>query len=56
MVEIGRVLVYAGNAPVEQKITTFPQGDTRAFVSASLEIKGPPGGPLRIKWRYAREA
>jgi hypothetical protein len=42
MVEIGRVRVKAGNAPIEQKILAYPpQADICAFV------KGPPGGPPR---------
>ena len=46
MVEIGRVGVKAGNAPIEQKISAYPpQADICAFVSTSPETKGPPGGP-----------
>src|SRR5580700_7135235 len=37
MVEIGRVRVKAGNAPVKQKISAYPpQADICAFVSTSL--------------------
>src|SRR5882762_91890 len=40
MVEIGRVRVKAGNAPIEQKISACPpQADICAFVSTSLETK-----------------
>src|ERR1700722_16728062 len=40
MVEIGRVRVKTGNAPIEQKISAFPpQADICAFVSTSLETK-----------------
>src|SRR5258708_21254999 len=40
MVEIGRVRVKAGNAPIEQKISAYPpQADICAFVSTSLETK-----------------
>src|ERR1700731_233435 len=40
MVEIGRVRVKTGNAPIEQKISAYPpQADIRAFVSTSLETK-----------------
>jgi hypothetical protein len=43
MVEIGRVRVKTGNAPIEQKISAYPpQADICAF-----EPKGPPGGPPR---------
>src|SRR5258706_15943535 len=39
-VEIGRVRVKAGNAPIEQKISAYPpQADICAFVSASLQTK-----------------
>jgi len=38
MVEIGRVGVEAGNAPM-QKISAYPHKPTRAFVSTSLETK-----------------
>src|SRR5258708_11008378 len=45
MVEIGRVRVKAGNAPIEQKISAYPpQADICAFVSTSLETK-------RAAWR-----
>jgi hypothetical protein len=40
MVEIGRVRVKTGNAPIEQKISAYPaQADICAFVSTSLETK-----------------
>src|SRR5882757_4277019 len=40
MVEIGRVGVKGGNAPIEQKISAYPpQADICAFVSTSLETK-----------------
>src|SRR5258705_6224382 len=40
MVEIGRVRVKVGNAPIEQKISAYPpQADICAFVSTSLETK-----------------
>src|ERR1700681_4397069 len=45
MVEIGRVRVKNGNAPIEQKISAYPpQADICAFVSTSLETK-------RAAWR-----
>ncbi len=45
MVEIGRVRVKTGNAPIEQKISAYPpQADICAFVSTSLETK-------RAAWR-----
>src|SRR3981081_1387673 len=45
MVEIGRVRVKPGNAPIEQKISAYPpQADICAFVSTSLETK-------RAAWR-----
>src|SRR5258705_7628066 len=40
MVEIGRVRVKTGSAPIEQKISAYPpQADICAFVSTSLETK-----------------
>src|SRR5882762_9205742 len=40
MVEIGRVRVKVGNAPIEQKISAYPpQADICAFVSTSPETK-----------------
>src|SRR5882757_6214721 len=48
MVEIGRVRVKAGNAPIEQKISAYPpQADICAFVSTSLETKRAARRPPR---------
>jgi hypothetical protein len=48
MVEIGRVRVKAGNAPIEQKISAYPpQADICAFVSTSLETKRAAKRPSR---------
>jgi hypothetical protein len=48
MVEIGRVRVNAGNAPIEQKISAYPpQADICAFVSTSLETKRAAKRPSR---------
>src|SRR5260370_20536371 len=45
MVEIGRVRVKTGNAPIEQKISAYPpQANICVFVSTSLETK-------RAAWR-----
>ena len=50
MVEIGRVRVKNGNAPIEQKILAYPpQADICAFVSTSLEIK-------RAAWRPSQDS
>jgi hypothetical protein len=63
MVEIGRVRVKAGNAPIEQKISAYsPQADICAFVSTSLEAKRaaragslppPPSLPRPLPHRYS---
>src|SRR5229473_6171736 len=48
MVEIGRVRVKTGNAPIEQKISAYPpQADICAFVSTSLETKRATRRPSR---------
>ena len=61
MVEIGRVRVKAGNAPIEQKISAYPpQADICAFVSTSLETKRaarrPSQGSGRPKCKRERVA
>jgi hypothetical protein len=51
MVEIGRVRVKAGNAPIEQKISAYPpQADICAFVSTSLETKRAARRPPGSEW------
>lgn len=48
MVEIGRVRVKAGNAPIEQKISAYPpQADIRAFVSTPSGQNANGSGWLR---------
>jgi hypothetical protein len=50
MVEIGRVRVKTGNAPIEQKISAYPpQADICAFVSTSLAARRPSQGSGRPK-------
>ena len=61
MVEIGRVRVKTGNAPIEQKISAYPpQADICAFVSTSLETKRaarrPSQGSGRPKCKRERVA
>jgi len=62
MVEIGRVRVKAGNAPIEQKISAYPpQADICAFVSTSLETKraarrpSQGSGRPKCKWEGVAE-
>src|SRR6266404_5692658 len=62
MVEIGRVRVKVGNAPIEQKISAYPpQADICAFVSTSLETKraarrpSQGSGRPKCKWEGVAE-
>src|SRR5205814_7665005 len=55
MVEIGRVRVKTGNAPIEQKISAYPpQADICAFVSTSLETKRAARRPSQDSTRSKR--
>ena len=55
MVEIGRVRVKTGNAPIEQKISAYaPQADICAFVSTSLETKRAARRPSQDSMRVKR--